>query len=98
MHLTGGCDESNHAFANFQAVAGAVHFAACTAMGARKRQFATLFVVQVDVRIHTSERSGYLVHNLIHELVEVKNRADFLSGLLHLEKIFHLIQVKIAGD
>ena len=74
-----------------------MELAAGAAMGTRKRQFASLFVVQVDVRIHTSERTGYLVHHLIHELVEVKDRADFLSGLLYFEKILDLIQIQQAG-
>jgi hypothetical protein len=50
-------------------------------------------VVQVDVRIQTSEGAGDLVYDLINELIEVKDRADFLSGLLQLEEILHLIQI-----
>jgi hypothetical protein len=51
-------------------------------------------VVQVDVRIQTSEGAGDLVYDLINELIEVKDGADFLSGLLQLEEIFHLIRIK----
>ena len=35
VHLTSGCDVSDHSFPNFQAVAGAVELAAGAAMGAR---------------------------------------------------------------
>jgi hypothetical protein len=51
-------------------------------------------VVQIDVRIQTSKRTGNLVYDLINELIEVKDGADFLSGLLQLEEILHLIQIK----
>ena len=94
VHLASGCDVSDHAFPNFQAVAGAVELAAGAAMGAHQRQFAALLVVQVDVRIQTSEGAGDLVYDLINELIEVKDGADFLSGLLQLEEILHLIQIK----
>src|ERR1035437_6977938 len=70
--------------------------AAGAAMGARQQQFASLLVVQVDVRIQTSERTGDLVYDLINELVEVKDGANFLSCLLQLKEILHLIQIKEA--
>jgi hypothetical protein len=50
--------------------------------------------VQVDVRIQASEGAGDVVYDLIDELIEVKNRADFLRGLLQLEEILHLIQIQ----
>ena len=93
VHLAGGCDVSNHSFANFQAVPGATELAAIAAMGARERQFAALWVVEVDVRIQTPEGAGDLVYDLIDELIEVKDGADFLSCRLQLEKILYLIQI-----
>jgi hypothetical protein len=77
-------------------VARAVDFAAGAAVGTHQRQFAPLFVVQVNVRIQTSEGTSDLVYNLINQLVKVKDGADFLSGLLQLEEILHLIQIKQA--
>ena len=96
VHLPGRGDVSDHAFPDLQAVAWAVEFAAGAAMGAHQRQFAALLVVQVDVGIQTSEGTGDLVHHLIHQLVEIKDGADFLSGLLQLEEILHLIEIKGA--
>ena len=94
VHLAGGSDVSDHSFANFQTVSGAAEVAATAAMSAHQRQFAALLVVQVDVRIQTSERTGNLVYDLIDQLIEVKDGADFLSGLLQLEKILHLIEIE----
>ena len=71
VHLASGCDVSDHSFSNFQAVAGAVELAAGATMGTHQRQFAALLVVQVDVRIQTSEGVGDLVYDLINELIEV---------------------------
>ncbi|MGA2103512.1 MAG: hypothetical protein ABSG34_20535 [Candidatus Sulfotelmatobacter sp.] len=93
VHLASGCNVSDHSFPNLQAVAGAVQLAAGAAVGAHQRQFAALLVVQIDVRIQTSEGAGNLVHDLINELIEVENGVDFLSGLLQLQKILHLIQI-----
>src|SRR6202167_1275190 len=65
MHLTGGGEVSNHAFADFQAVAGAVEFAAGAAVGTYQQQFAALLIVQVDVGIQASEGASDLVDDLI---------------------------------
>jgi hypothetical protein len=70
-----------------------MELAAGAAMGAHKREFTALLVVQVDVRIQASEGVGDLVDDLINELIEVKDRADFLSGLLELQEVLHLIQI-----
>src|SRR5208282_6257393 len=73
-----------------------VELAAGAAMGTHERQFAAFFVVQVDVGIQASEGLGDLVDDLINQLVEVKDGTDFLSGLLQLEKLVYLIEMKRA--
>ena len=94
MHLASGGDVSDHALANFQAVTRAAQFASGATVGADQRQLAALLVVQVDVRIKASKRPGNLVYDLVDELIEVKDGADFLGSLLQLEEILHLIKHK----
>src|SRR5580693_77278 len=56
---------------------GSYHLAAC-------------LVVKINIGFQASERLGSIVHNLVDELVKIKNRGDLLGGLLQLQQVLYL--------
>ncbi len=60
-------------------------------MHAGHHHVAVLFVVQVDAGFQATEGVHDFVHDAVDELVEIKNRGDFLRGLLHALQIFDQI-------
>ena len=87
-HLAGGCDVADHAFlANLQTETLAVHG---TAVDAAHHHFSASFVVKIDAAFQQAEGMGYVVHDVVDELIEVENRADLLRSLLQLLQAFYL--------
>jgi hypothetical protein len=58
---------------------------------ARHHQVPALFVVQIDACLYAAEKLGDFIDNAVDQLVEIENRRDPLSGLLHTLKVFHQI-------
>jgi hypothetical protein len=54
-------------------------------------------VVQVDPGLDAAEGTGYIIHNVVNELVEVEDRSYFLSRFLQLLQLLDLIGAQRAN-
>src|SRR5580698_8578594 len=66
------------------------------AMHAGEHHFPAFFVVQVDAGFQTAEGTGYIIHDVVDELIEVEDRSDLLRRLLQLLQLLHLIDEQRA--
>ena len=69
---------------------GAAMYASCF-------QFAVLFVVQVEVGLHTSKGARHVVHHVIDQFIQIEDGRDFARPFLQLLEMLDLLELHGAG-
>jgi hypothetical protein len=69
-------------------------------MDAGHLQFAVVFVMEIEIGFHATERASHVVHDLIDEFVQIEDGSDLPRPLLQFEEMLYLLQregTELAG-
>src|SRR5437764_12416448 len=70
----------------------------CATADTGQFQLASLFIMQIEVRLNAAKRAGDMVHNLIDQNVKIEDGRNLRDPLLQFEQIVNLPALQRAID